>query len=66
MDYFDIKLEAFKRGIRIKQLAEELGLTYNQLTLLLNGYIRTPQIPNFEQRVREVFAKWDAEQNRGR
>ena len=55
------KLEIFKRGRKIRHLSEELGMPYNRLSRVLNGYDCAPE--GFAMKFRDVLNKWDRQRD---
>lgn len=53
------KVELAKRGRKIRDLAETLGMPYNKISRVLNGY-DSPAI-DFDKNVLAVLKKWDSE-----
>ena len=51
------KAEVVKRGRRIRHLSEELGIPYNRLSRILNGYDSPPT--GFAMDFIKVINKWD-------
>lgn len=51
------KVELAKRGKKIKNLSDALGLDYMKLSRILNGFTQEP--PDFAGKVREVLVMWD-------
>lgn len=52
------KAELAKRGKKIRDLAQGIGMEYDRLVRIMNGY-RTPE-PNFDMLVVKKLAEWDA------
>jgi hypothetical protein len=58
----NVKLEIYRRGRKIRHLAEALNMNYGKLTRILNGYDTIPV--KFDWRVLEILKKWDSEDGR--
>lgn len=56
------KLEIYRRGRKIRHLAEALDLNYGKLTRILNGYDAIPE--KFDWRVLEILRNWDVKDGR--
>lgn len=52
-----IKIELVKRGKKIKDLVNSLGMNYSHVSRILNGFENKPI--NFDKRVAAVFKEWD-------
>ena len=59
MRRLDIKSDVLLRGRRLRDLAAELGMPYDPLIRIVNGYNASPV--NFDRNVRAVLDAWDAE-----
>ena len=53
------KLEILKRRKKIKNLVDELGLSYSRVSRIINGYDNPPA--NFDKSVQNILKKWDEE-----
>jgi len=54
-----LKNELGRRRRSQKELARELGYTYNKTSLIVNGYSATPG--DWDSKVRSILRRWDDE-----
>lgn len=55
------KVELAKRGKKIKNLSDALGLDYMKVSRILNGFTQEP--PDFAGKVQAILTMWDALKN---